>query len=256
MKSFTIQHSGYHLRYHDLPGEDTPIIFIHGLGCAGSFDFPNLASQEQLTGHRRILIDLLGSGFSDKPEDFSYTIQDHANYLLSFIEHLGLKKFILFGHSIGGAIALTLAKLCEEQVETIILGEANLDAGGGSTSKSIAAFSYEDFVRHGFNSIISSNIQNGNDLWAASFSLCSPKAMYATSRAAINGGQPSWREMLYSLTCPKTFIVGEYSAPDPDEIHVLQEHGVRVDILANTGHSMTWGNPEGLAITIKNAISK
>lgn len=254
MKSFTIPNSEYHLRYHDLPGEDIPILFIHGLGCAGSFDFPILATQAQLTGHRRILIDLLGSGFSDKPEDFSYTIQDHAKYLLSFIEHLNLKRFILFGHSIGGAIALSLAKLCEEQVEAIILGEANLDAGGGFISKAIADFDYEDFVQHGFNSIISSNRQNGNDLWAASFSVCSPKAMYMISKSAIQGGQPSWREILYSLNCPKTFIIGEHSVPDPDEINDLQDHKVTVDILANTGHSMTWGNPVGLATSIKNAI--
>lgn len=255
MKTFKIPSSGYRLRYHDLPGTETPIIFIHGLGCAGSFDYPNLAAQEPLIAHRRILIDLLGNGYSDKPEDFSYTIQAHANYLFELITHLNLKKFILFGHSIGGSVALSLAKLCEEQIEAVILGEANLDAGGGFTSRSIAAYSYEDFVSHGFNTILENNRHNGNELWAASFSVCAPKAVYVTSKSAVEGQTPTWREIFYDLTCPKSFIIGEHSLPEEDELNDLQQHGIKVEILKDTSHSMTWENPEGLAEAIKNTIS-
>lgn len=255
MKTFKIPNSGYRLRYHDFPGTDTPIIFIHGLGCAGSFDYPNLAAQEALTGHRRILIDLLGSGFSDKPEDFSYSIQDHANYLFDLINYLNFKKFILFGHSIGGAVALSLAKLCENQLEAIILGEANLDAGGGATSNAIASYSYEDFVSHGFNTVVEDNRQNGNELWAASFSVCAPRAVYVISKSAVQGQTPSWREIFYDLTCPKSFIIGEHSLPEEDELNELQQHGINIEILKDTGHSMTWENPEGLAQAIKNTIS-
>ena len=35
-----------------------------------SFDYPEVAAQTDLINHRRILIDLLGSGFSDKPENY------------------------------------------------------------------------------------------------------------------------------------------------------------------------------------------
>lgn len=255
MKTFIIPNLEYRLRYHDLPGTETPIIFIHGLGCAGSFDYPNLATQEPLITHRRILIDLLGNGYSDKPEDFSYSVQDHANYLFELIQYLNLKKFILFGHSIGGSVALSLAQLCEERIEAVILGEANLDAGGGFISRAIAAYSYEDFVSHGFNTILETNRHNGNELWAASFSVCAPKAVYVTSKSAIQGQTPSWREIFYDLTCPKSFIIGEHSLPEQDELNALQQHDIKVEILKNTSHSMTWENPEGLAQAIKNTIS-
>lgn len=36
-------------------------LFIHGLGCAGSFDYPEVAAQTDLIEHRRILIDLLSN---------------------------------------------------------------------------------------------------------------------------------------------------------------------------------------------------
>lgn len=58
------------MRYHDLPGKGMPILFIHGLGCAGTFDYPEVAAQDSLKNHRCILVDLLGAGCSDKRLDF------------------------------------------------------------------------------------------------------------------------------------------------------------------------------------------
>lgn len=39
MKEYIVDNENNKMRYHDLPGKDTPILFIHGLGCAGSFDY-------------------------------------------------------------------------------------------------------------------------------------------------------------------------------------------------------------------------
>ena len=52
-----------------------------GLGCAGSFDYPQVATQEALKKHRCILIDLLGSGYIDKPDNFGYTVIWKLNML-------------------------------------------------------------------------------------------------------------------------------------------------------------------------------
>ncbi|MBN7288048.1 MULTISPECIES: alpha/beta hydrolase [Campylobacter] len=48
------------VRFSNLPGERTPIVFIHGWGCAGSFDYTECVSNGTLAGHRRVLIDMLG----------------------------------------------------------------------------------------------------------------------------------------------------------------------------------------------------
>jgi haloalkane dehalogenase len=253
MREFVLRSSNTRIRYHDLPGEGTPILFIHGLGCAGSFDYPQVAAQKELSENRCILVDLLGSGFSDKPDDFSYKVNDHAEYLLDFITYLDLDKFVLYGHSLGGAVALSLAERCRERISKIVLSEANLDSGGGLTSRAIAAYEAEDFLSRGFQDIILENQKASNHMWAASFSVSSPKAVYLISKSAIEGQTPSWREILYSLDCPKTFIFGEKSLPDP-EMQVLMEHGLHIEVVKNAGHSMAWENPKGLAIAIKNGI--
>lgn len=251
MQEFVLRDSKNRMRYHDFPGEGIPILFIHGLGCAGSFDYPQVAAQRELSEHRCILVDLLGSGFSDKPDDFGYTVSNHAEYLLDFVSRLDLDQFIIFGHSLGGAVALSLADRCRDRIGKIVLSEANLDSGGGSTSKAIGAYGENEFLCEGFREIALQSQRTFNEMWAASFSVTSPTALYRVSKSAIEGQIPSSREILYSFSCPKTFIFGENSLPDP-EMQVLMDHDVHIEIVGNAGHSMAWENPRGLAIAIKN----
>lgn len=254
MKEYPINRTRHILRYHDLPGKDMPILFIHGLGCAGSFDYPEVAAQDSLKNHRRILVDLLGAGYSDKPDDFGYTVEDHAEYLLEFIDHLNFGPFILFGHSLGGAVAICLADKCRDRLHQIILSESNLDKSAeGSSSKYIADFDRQQFICGGFDALVKESLKNGNGMWAASLSVWLPEAAYLISRSAAEGGNPSWRSLLYSLKCPRTFIYGENSLPDPD-MQVLAAHGIKIEIVRQAGHSMAWENPEGLASAISRGI--
>ena len=66
------------VRAHDLPGDGVPLVFVHGLECASSCDYPRVICDCALSRRRSVLIDLLGSGFSDRPMDFEYSIQAHA----------------------------------------------------------------------------------------------------------------------------------------------------------------------------------
>lgn len=253
MKEYMVDNESNKMRYHDLPGEDTPILFIHGLGCAGSFDYPEVAAQTDLIGHRRILIDLLGSGFSDKPDNHLYTIKEHVNYLQKFVKAIKLNKFIIFAHSLGGPIALGLADKCRDSIETIILSEANLDKSSpGSLSYEFGTCQEEDFINSIFDEAINENSVE-NSMWSATLSVCSSTAISRISKSAVEGGNPSWREILYSLRCKKTFIFGEKSLPDDDKTE-LERHMINIEIVKSAGHSMAWENPKGLSEAIKKGI--
>lgn len=66
--------------------------------------------------------DLLGFGDSPKPEDGDYSIRAHAERVLALADQLGLEKFSLFGHSMGGQICACLAgRLAPERVSKLII---------------------------------------------------------------------------------------------------------------------------------------
>ncbi len=255
MKEFILKKMNARIRYHDLLGEGTPILFIHGLGCASSFDYPQVASMKDLIHHRRILVDLLGSGFSDKPDDFNYSISDHADYLEDFVNYLGIKDFFIYGHSMGGAVSISLAARCEKQLKGIILSEANLDPGGGFFSKKIASYEEEEYYATGHSEVIQESIEDSNEKWAASLLVTSPRAAYMESKSLIEGQAPSWRNVFYTLNISRTFIFGKKSLPDPDMPKIKNEN-IHIEIVKDAGHSMAWENPEGLAAAIKNGTDR
>ncbi len=90
-----------------MEGEGYPVILIHGLSnCIEDWllNFKIIAGQ-----HRVYALDLIGHGRTDKPLSASYKIPDLARFITSFMDALGIKCAHLVGHSLGGAIALTVA---------------------------------------------------------------------------------------------------------------------------------------------------
>jgi pimeloyl-ACP methyl ester carboxylesterase len=73
---------------------------------------------ERLSGVR-VAIDLPGFGFSDAPPVGS--INGYARDVAEGLASLGLTRFTLVGHSLGGAVATALAELMPERVTGLVL---------------------------------------------------------------------------------------------------------------------------------------
>ncbi|MCJ9428163.1 alpha/beta fold hydrolase [Kordiimonas marina] len=253
MRSFySAKHDG-RLRYHDLPGDGIPLIFFHGLGCASSCDYPAVAADERLRGRRILLVDFLGSGFSDRPESFAYTVDAQADLMAVFIRHLGVEKIDLFGHSMGGTIAIETAYRLGAIVDHLMLGEPNLEGGGGTFSRQVAGMAEADYVAHGHDNLVQAAAADGNDIWARSMAVSAPYAVHRGAASLVAGSDPLWRDRLFGLTSRRTMIFGERSLPDPD-MQRMKDAGVGVQVVADAGHSMAWENPAGLAAAIKAAL--
>ena len=255
MKSLRLERQGAYLRYHDFPGPATPMVLLHGMGCASTIDYPRVIANPALAGRRYLLPDLLGHGMSDAPEDFSYTIAAHAETVAALLDHLSIKDAVVFGHSAGGSVAITLAAHRPDLVSRLIASEANLDPGGGTFSKGIAAQSEHDFITNGHREAVERVMNMGSTSRAATFRGTNSIGFYRTAVSLVAGSTPTWRELLYGFKIPRAWIVGEKSDPE-DDIKAHTPHGIPVYVVPDGDHDMAFGNPDGVAQALAEAISR
>ena len=100
-----------------------PILFVHGWN-ANSTEWYYQKKHFSKT-NRVVLIDLPGLGKSTWPDNKDFSLQKMASDLEAVIEHLGLKRLVLWGHSIGGMVILTyclqIGRTVEQHVRGIVL---------------------------------------------------------------------------------------------------------------------------------------
>lgn len=102
-------------------GEKT-LVFIHGF--ASSQKAWQWITPEFEKTHRLILLDLVGSGESDKSaydEDRYQKIASHVKDIKEVLAALAVKEATLIGHSLGGMMALLLAKNQPELIRQVIV---------------------------------------------------------------------------------------------------------------------------------------
>ena len=114
----TLQLQSGQMHYVD-EGNGEPIVFVHG---TPTWSFVWRQQIKPLSrNYRCIAPDHLGFGLSDKPTNFSYTPEAHAQNLEQLIEHLGLKKITLVVHDFGGPIGLSYALKHPENIKRLVI---------------------------------------------------------------------------------------------------------------------------------------
>jgi pimeloyl-ACP methyl ester carboxylesterase len=117
---------GTRLRYIEA-GSGTPVLLLHGLG-ASIYAWRKNIARIAAAGYRVIAFDNRGFGFSDQPR----TGYDNAAYVhltVALLDSLRLSDAVLVGHSLGGAIAASVAIEYPQRVRGLILiGSAGLGA--------------------------------------------------------------------------------------------------------------------------------
>ncbi|MCF6187105.1 MAG: alpha/beta fold hydrolase [Desulfobulbaceae bacterium] len=103
---FTPKHfsvGSHRLSYVD-EGNGPTVVMVHG-NPSWSYLYRNLIARLQKK-YRCIAPDHLGCGFSDKPQDYPYRLQNHIDNLEQLLDHLQVKRCVLVVHDWGGAIGM------------------------------------------------------------------------------------------------------------------------------------------------------
>lgn len=97
------------------------VLMLHGWG-ASLYTFRHGLELLPRRGFRTIAVDLRGFGLSDHPtEDGAYSLDTYLADLDAVIEQLGLGRFTLVGHSMGGGLSLQYALRNAGRLNALVL---------------------------------------------------------------------------------------------------------------------------------------
>jgi pimeloyl-ACP methyl ester carboxylesterase len=121
---FESQQQKLHMAYLDVAPSGTPngrsVVLLHGKNfCAGTWR----ATIEALrgAGYRVIAPDQVGFCKSSKPQSYQFSFQQLAENTRRLLASLGVLKFVLVGHSMGGMLATRYALLYPSSIEKLVL---------------------------------------------------------------------------------------------------------------------------------------
>ncbi len=96
-----------------------PVVLVHSL--AGNSTHWARQLQHLRQSRRAVALNLRGHGRSDQPRNGDYSITAMAGDVAAVADTLGLERFVLVGHSMGGGVALAYAGAQPERVAGLIL---------------------------------------------------------------------------------------------------------------------------------------
>ncbi|MBY0417273.1 MAG: alpha/beta fold hydrolase [Pararheinheimera sp.] len=103
----------------EITGQGQAIVLIHGL--FGSYENLGVIARSLAGQWQVVNLDMRNHGRSDWHDTMSYALM--AEDVKETLDHLGLDKAILLGHSMGGKIAMEFALRYPERVHKLILAD-------------------------------------------------------------------------------------------------------------------------------------
>jgi pimeloyl-ACP methyl ester carboxylesterase len=213
--------NGVELEY-EVVGSGETMLLIHGAHLADALrplvTEPALQRFQHIRYHRR------GLGGSTYPDDAGPTsVAEQAQDAVRLLDHLGVERAHLAGHSFGGAIALELAAQHPTRVASLVLLEPALltTPAGAVFARAVAPLTerYQagdaEGAVHGFLALV------GDRNWHATIDQTVPGGIAQAVKDAATFFErelpgPSWTfgpEQAAAITCPVLSVLGSRTSP-------------------------------------------
>jgi pimeloyl-ACP methyl ester carboxylesterase len=215
--------SGVELAYERVGGSGEAMLFIHGAHIADALQ--PLVAEPALERFQRIRYHRRGLGGSTRPVDAGPTsVAVQAEDAVELLDHLGVDRAHVVGHSLGGAIALELAAQHPTRVASLVLLEPMfpMTPAGAAFARAVAPLveRYEagdvEGAVHGFLALV------GYHDWREAIERAVPGGIEQAVKDAATffetevPGAPSWTfgpEQAAAITCPVLSVLGSRSGP-------------------------------------------
>jgi pimeloyl-ACP methyl ester carboxylesterase len=236
-------------------GKGGPAILLHGWNSSRREWLHNLKALSPRV--RAIAPDLPGFGESEEIVDFSYSLENLAQFLEAFRRKLRLQAFDLVGHSMGGCIAIQYASRFPDSVRKLVLvstptriSSLPVSARMPGVSRFISAtyrFRGEALLKwmfyHGLHK------PEYQDL---DFVRANVQAISRTSKGALTGSALMFKKMdlrdnLSILKHPTLIVFGDKDRTVKTKEVIVQQGSLPhpyVAIITGSGHSPNYERPQ------------
>ena len=236
-------HSLYYAFHQPAFTSRPPLVLIHGAGGQYLHWPPQVRRLSATTVYAP---DLPGHGRSEGAGQ--ETIADYATVMLAFLDALEIEQAVVTGHSMGGAVALTLALEAPDRVAGLVLV-----ATGARLRVAPAILEH---IHDDFKGVVETVLQ-----WA--YSPNAPEDLLRLGRKHMLDNTPAVlygdflacdtfdvRERLVAITTPTLVVGGSADRMTPPKFSSLlaeQIVGAQLHILENAGHMLIVEQPDEVA---------
>ena len=127
--------------YYEEHGTGEPVVLVHGFASRGDHNWGDEWFKHLAQHYRVIALDCRGHGKSAKPHDpAAYAGETMGEDVIRLLDHLGIRRTLLMGYSMGGRIALGLLRAHPERLRAVVVG------GIGAVSAARPSFSRQPIV--------------------------------------------------------------------------------------------------------------
>ncbi|CAM4033931.1 alpha/beta hydrolase [Bordetella tumulicola] len=243
-------------------GQGTPLVLVHGSLC----DCRYWKSQIGPLGRSfRVLAPSLRHYWPQEWNGSPFSVDQHVDDLLAFIETVGEGAAHVVGHSRGARVALEAALRQPSRVRTLTLADPGLpiphqpaDDRGGFRQRSLAMIDAGD-LDAGLALFV--DTVSGPDTWRRMVPWF--QTMVRDNATTLRGQvsemlNPLGREQIEKLSMPLLLIGGALSpAPYPAVLQMLSEWlpSAHKEIIVGSSHGMNLGNPRAFNNAIEQFLT-
>ncbi|MGH8676743.1 MAG: alpha/beta fold hydrolase, partial [Burkholderiales bacterium] len=118
-------------------GQGDPVVLVHGFASNAQHNWGDPGWIRYLADRYRVItLDCRGHGLSDKPHDsVAYGVDAMAGDVVRLLDHLGIRRTLLMGYSMGGRICAQLLMSHSERLRAVVLGGIGDGGSMGDTSR-------------------------------------------------------------------------------------------------------------------------
>ena len=229
---------------YEVTGQGRAVLMSHGYGATGRM----WDGQHRALGDRYRLIswDMRGHGQTDSPDDpAQYSLDLTVADIKALLDHLGVRRAVIGGLSLGGYVSLAFAVAHPEIVEALII----CDSGPGYRNPE-AREKWNDRARTRATDLETRGLEairgRSRETQEAIKRHRSAQGLAHAARGILAQTDARVIDALPSIRVPTLVIVGDRDEPfvAPCEYMAKKIPGARLEVVKDAGHSTNLDQPE------------